>query len=182
MSETNKTARKLTGGVVTVILLLLCLGITTFALVYSMLRVDDNLFQTGIVKLNLNDGEPVIKEDEFLFEPGMRVQKTFFLKNESSCDVYYKLYFENVEGKLGDILDVTIKDQDETLYQGKLSSLTKEAVGPADDILKLQEQREFTILFYFPKETGNEAQNLGVSFDLSADAVQTKNNPERKFQ
>lgn len=69
MREPNKTAKKLTGSVITIILLAACLCITTFALVYSTVAVENNLFQTGAVKINLNDGQPVIEEREFLFEP-----------------------------------------------------------------------------------------------------------------
>lgn len=72
-----KTAKKLTASIATVIILAVCLCITTFALAYSMVAVDNNLFQTGEIKVNLNDGKPVIEEDEFLFEPGMTVEKDF---------------------------------------------------------------------------------------------------------
>ena len=100
MDKQTKTAKKLTGSIVTVVVLAVCLCITTFALVYSAVAVDNNLFQTGEVKINLNDGKPVIEEHEFLFEPGMTVEKDFFLANQSSTDVYYRLYFDNIEGGL----------------------------------------------------------------------------------
>ena len=48
MAET-KTAKKLTGGIVAIVLLALCLCLTTAALVYASVSVDDNLFQTGTV-------------------------------------------------------------------------------------------------------------------------------------
>ena len=69
MTET-KTAKKLTGGIITIIILAVCLCITTFALVYETVSVENNLFHTGEVKINLNDGKPVIREHEFLFEIG----------------------------------------------------------------------------------------------------------------
>ena len=53
MSEKNKTAKKLTASVVAVIILAVCLCITTFALVYSTVAVDNNLFQTGEIKIDL---------------------------------------------------------------------------------------------------------------------------------
>ena len=53
MSE-NKTAKKLTASVAAIIILAVCLCITTFALVYSTVTVDNNLFQTGEIKINLN--------------------------------------------------------------------------------------------------------------------------------
>ena len=81
MREQNKTVKKLTANVAAVIVLAICLCITTFALVYSTVAVDNNLFRTGVIKINLNDGKPVIEEHEFLFEPGMTVEKTFFIEN-----------------------------------------------------------------------------------------------------
>ena len=182
MSEKNKTAKKLTASVVAVIILAVCLCITTFALVYSTVAVDNNLFQTGEIKIDLNGGQPVITEHEYLFEPGMTVEKPFYIENQGTWDVYYKLYFDNIEGGLADVLDVEIRDGDTVLFNGKIADLTKEKVGAADDVLRLHERRELTISFHFPEEAGNDAQNLYLSFDLKADAVQTKNNPNRLFE
>lgn len=90
MSSNQKTtSKKLTASVVTVFVLAICLCITTFALIWATVSVENNLFHTGIVKINLNDGKPVIEEHEFLFEPGMTVKKDFFIENQSTWDVYY---------------------------------------------------------------------------------------------
>lgn len=118
MSE-SKTAKRLTGGIVAIVVLAICLALTTFALVYTTVAVENNLFHTGEVKLNLNDGHPVIREHEFLFEPGMTVQKTFFIENDSTWDVYYRLYLDNVSGGLADVLTVTILDGDRVLYTAR---------------------------------------------------------------
>ena len=125
MSET-KTAKRLTGGIIAIIILAVCLCITTFALVYASVSVENNLFHTGGVKINLNDGKPVIREHEFLFEPGMTVVKDFFIENDSTWDVYYRLYLDNVSGGLSRVLTVTIKDGDKTLYSGTANELTKQ--------------------------------------------------------
>lgn len=130
--KTSKTAKKLTGSIIAVAILSLCLCITTFALVYSTVSVENNLFHTGIVKINLNDGKPVIEEHEFLFEPGMTVEKEFFIENQSTWDVYYKLYFEDIEGGLADVLEVSVRDGDKVLLSGKMSDMTKDNVGAAD--------------------------------------------------
>lgn len=181
MQNKTKTAKRLTASVVVIILLSICLAVTTFALVLSMVSVEDNLFKTGTVKINLNDGKPVIEENEFLFEPGMTVKKDFYLKNESSCDVYYKLYFQNVNGGLADVLEVKICDDDKVLFEGTPKSLNKENIVAADDTLRLGEIKELQIYFHFPEESGNEAQNLFLNFDMAADAVQTKNNLNKEF-
>lgn len=181
MSNKNQTEKRLAAGIFAIIVLAVCLCITTFALVYATLWVDNNLFRTGGVKLNLNDGAPVIEEYEYLFEPGMTVVKDFFLENQSTGDVYYKLYFENVEGDLAEVLDVDILWGEKVLYSGKMTELTKKTAGAAEDILLLNERRVLQIRFHFPENAGNEAQNMTLTFDLSAEAVQTKNNPDRVF-
>ena len=180
MTET-KTAKKLTGGIVAIIVLAVCLVITTFALVYASVSVENNLFRTGEVKINLNDGEPVIREHEFLFEPGMTVKKDFFIENESTWDVYYRLYFDNVSGGLADVLEITVKDGDKVLYSGTANELTKQNVVAADDTLKIGQRRNLIVIFHYPESSGNDTQNLDLTFTMCAEATQTKNNPNKLF-
>ncbi len=181
MSET-KTAKKLTGGIVAIVLLAVCLLITTAALVYATVSVENNLFHTGEVEINLNDGEPVIREHEFLFEPGMTVKKDFFIENNSTWDVYYRLYLDNISGGLADVLDVTIKDGDKVLYSGTANELTKQNVVAADDTLKIGQRRNLTVYFHYPESSGNNTQNLDLTFTMYAEATQTKNNPNKLFR
>ncbi|GFI55439.1 hypothetical protein IMSAG013_00483 [Clostridiales bacterium] len=181
MKNNSTTSKKLTASVTAVVVLAVCLCITTFALVWATVSVEGNLFHTGTVKINLNDGRPVVEEHEFLFEPGMTVKKDFFIENQSTWDVYYKLYFADVEGGLANVLEITVKDGDKVLYSGKAANLTKENVGAADDVLKLNERRNLTVYFHFPEGVGNNTQNLVLTFSMKADAVQTKNNPNRVF-
>ena len=181
MKNNSTTSKKLTASITVVVILAVCLCITTFALVWATVSVEGNLFHTGTVKINLNDGKPVIEEHEFLFEPGMTVKKDFFIENQSTWDVYYNLYFTDVDGGLADVLEVTVMDGGKVLYQGLAGDLTKENVGAADDILKLNERRNLTVYFHFPEESGNSVQNLVLTFSMKADAVQTKNNPNKLF-
>lgn len=177
----SPTAKRLTGGIVAIVVLAICLLITTLALVYATVSVDNNLFHTGEVNINLNDGQPIINEHEFLFEPGMTVEKSFFIENDSTWDVYYKLYLDNVSGGLANVLTVTIKDGDKVLYSGTADELTKQQVVAADDTLKVKERKRLTATFHFPEEKGNETQNHNLVFTLCADATQTKNNPNKLF-
>lgn len=177
----NKTAKRLTGGIVAIVALAVCLCITTFALVYASVSVENNLFHTGKVKINLNDGKPVIREHEFIFEPGMTVKKDFFIENDSTWDVYYRIYLENVSGGLADVLEITVKDGDRAMYFGTASELTQQNVTAADDTLKIGQKRNLTVYFHFPEDKGNETQNLDLTFTMCAEATQTKNNPNRLF-
>lgn len=181
MKGNNRTVKKLTGSIIAVIVLALCLCATSFALVWATVAVDNNLFQTGKVEINLNNGEPVIEEHEFLFEPGMTVKKDFFIKNESTCDVYYRLYLDNIAGGLADVLEITIMDGERTLYHGTAAELGRANVAPADDTLRVSERRDLAVYFHFPEEAGNSAQGMNLTFDMCADAVQTRNNPDRLF-
>ena len=181
MKGNSNTAKKLTGGIAAIIILCICLVVTTVALVYQVVSVENNVFHTGTVSINLNDGKPVINEHEFLFEPGMTVKKDFFIQNQSTWDVYYRLYFDSIGGDLADILEVTIADGDKVLYEGTANNLSRENVAAADDVLKTGQRRELTVSFHFPESEGNSAQGAELSFTLYADATQTKNNPGRVF-
>ena len=178
----NKTAKKLTGGIIAIVILAVCLFITTFALVYATVSVENNLFHTGGVKINLNGGKPVIQEHEFLFEPGMTVEKEFFIENESSGDVYYRIYLDNVSGGLANVLDITVKDGERVLYSGTANELTRQNVTAADDTLKIGQRRTLKAVFSFPADKGNAAQNLDLTFTICAEATQTKNNPNKLFR
>lgn len=181
MKNKSSSGRRLTIEIAVVIILLICLSVTSIALIYAVVSVDNHLFHTGKIKINLNDGEPVIREHEFLFEPGMTVEKEFFIQNQSTWDVYYRLYFDKVEGGLADYLEITILDGDRVLYKNSAVNMKRDYTVAADDILRINETRNLTIRFHFPEESGNAAQNLTLSFELCADAVQTKNNPNKLF-
>lgn len=182
MRNTKKNiSKKMTGSIMLTVILSICLCITTFALVYATVSVDNNLFNTGKVEINLNDGNPVIREHEFLFEPGMTVKKDFFIENNSSWSVYYKLYFDHVSGGLADVLEIAVKDDENTLYEGTASTLNRVDVQAVEEMLQVGEKKILSVYFHFPENRGNDTKNLTLAFDMSADAVQTKNNPERVF-
>ena len=170
-------------SVFTLVLLCLSLCVTSFALAYTVIQVENNYFQTGGIEIDLNNGEPVITSDEFLFEPGMTVEKPFYIQNNGTWAVYYKLYFSEVSGNLGDVLDVTILDEaGNELLSGKLSELTKANVPALENSLEVDERQDMTVRFHFPELSGNTYQGGSLTFELSAIAVQTKNNPEKEFE
>lgn len=177
----NPLEKKLGFGIVMLFVLIGCLCITTVALTRTVLLVRDNYFQTGLVKINLNDGEPVIRDDEYIFEPGMTVVKEFFIENQSTDSVYYRLYLDNIEGELADIIEITILDGAKSLYSGLARDLTKELSLAADDKLLVNERRELEIWFYYPPDEGNRGQAQALEFDLCAQAVQTRNNTDKQF-
>ncbi|MBQ7822277.1 MAG: hypothetical protein IJ391_08360 [Clostridia bacterium] len=181
-NRTNRLEKKLSLGIVVLFVLIGCLCITTVALTRTVLVVKENYFETGLVKINLNDGEPVIREDEYIFEPGMTVVKNFFIQNESTDDVYYKLYFDNVDGNLADIIEISILYGNKSLYNGLAQDMTRDLAVAADDVLRVDERRELEIWFYYPPTEGNRGQAQALEFDLCAEAVQTRNNPDKLFE
>lgn len=194
----NNIQRRLTINLVTIIILAICLCITTFALVSSM-WVRNNTFDTGKVDIDLwgeyyeatkdttdpnGPDKSIIHESEFLFEPGMTVKKPAYVTNNSTDPVYCKLYFKDIAGELANILEITIKDGDKVLYTGKASNLTgADAEHWALDktIIGMKEKKTYTVFFHYPKDEGNAGQNQYLTFTMVAEAVQTKNNPEARF-
>lgn len=61
MNKQKQIRKKLTASVVTMVILAFGLCITTFALVYSIVTVDNNRFQTGTGKNQPNGGKPVMR-------------------------------------------------------------------------------------------------------------------------
>lgn len=177
----NNTQKRLASGIITIVVLAICLCITTFALISSIVSVDKNLFHTGSIKINLNDGKPVISEDEFTFEPGMTVKKDFFIENEGSWQAYYKIYLDDVTGGLAKVLQITIKEDSKILYSGTAAQLTKQQVKAADDLLEAGEHKDLSVYFHYPQNAGNASQGNSMTFTICADATQTKNNPNTVF-
>ncbi len=174
--------RRLTLRIVLVVLLCLLLSIASFAAGYYLYRVSDNQFQTGTIDIDLNGGAPVITAGEYLFEPGVTVEKEFYIQNNSTWAVYFRLFFEEDAGALGDILLVTLLDADGTeLHTGRLNDFTDRQNPIYQGELAVDQRRVMTLRFHFPEEAGNRWQAEELEFRLSAVAVQTKNNPDKEF-
>ena len=118
---------------------------------------------------------------ELPYEPGMTVRKNFFIENDSTWDVYYRLYLDNISGGLADVLTVTVKDGSKIICSGSASELTQQNALAADDTLRIGQRRDLTVEFYFPEDKGNDTQDLDLTFTLCAEATQTKNNPNKLF-
>ncbi len=175
--------KRLSISLVHLVLLCVCLCITSFALGYTVFEVKYHTFQTGGIEIDLNGGKPIITADEFLFEPGMTVEKPFYIQNNGTWEVYYKLYFSHVSGNLSNVLEVSIlNESDHILLSGKLTELTKNHVPALENELGVGERHNLMVRFYFPEDTGNSTQSGTLAFELSAFAVQTKNNPNKEFE
>ena len=99
-----------------------------------------------------------------------------------TMDVYYRIYLENMDGGLAEMLEITIKDGRGVLYSGKAAGLIKEKAKALDRVLHVDETAWLSVAFYLPKDAGNIAQKTEMLFNICADAVQTKNNPDKLFE
>ena len=171
--------KKLQINIVTLILLCLGLCIASFAAASMMIRYDvkDNFFQTGGIDIDLNGDKPIIPA--CLIEPGVPVEKEFYIKNNGSWEVFYKLYFEEVKGELADVLEITIYEKDSpeiVLLEGKINDLVHaDRLDIAGELERGQTQ-ELIARFHLPEDAGNEYKDKSLEFKMSAIAVQTKNN------
>lgn len=186
MPASNASKKLLASGILLAVLSL-CLCVTTFAIALSTISLKNNVFQTGFVKIDLNGQKPIIDDRGLVFAPGMTEEKNFYIKNIGTCDVYYRLYLKNVDGSLSDILSITLKDGDTVLYDGKINALTKENPSEAgtlsyNETTGVGEIHTLIAIFHFPAGAAADLlQGQNLTFDLCADAVQTRNNPQKSF-
>ena len=180
MNEQN-LKKKLTVMIVIVVLLSLGLAITSFALASSIAQVRNNRFAMSMgVELTINDGKPVVDVTDMVYEPGGTYVSEFPIANLGTFDVWYRVYFTDVKGVLKDYITVTIKEADGTvLCKGTMSELSSDKVAVSS--LAAGEEKTLTIEFYFSSEAGNAAQGQSVSFNITANATQKQNNPNKDF-
>ena len=164
-----------------VIVLALGLSTTSMALVYHEVEIENNQFVTGKVSVCINDDQPIFDDDMF-FVPGMVVERDFTLRNDSTCDVYYRLYLTKVEGELAETLQVEVWSGETKLFSGTLAEMNGIKSEGADGTLAKGEEQIMTIVFSVPNDCTDALENCAVDFDLNADVVQTVNNPEGSFR
>ena len=180
MNEQN-IKKKLTMMIVTVVLLSIGLTVTSFALASSIAQVRNNRFTMSMgVELTINDGKPVVDVTDMVYEPGGTYVSEFPIANLGSFDVWYRVYLTGVTGELQDDITVTIKEKDGTvLCKGMMNQLTADKVMTGS--LAAGESKTLTIEFYFSPDADNSAQGQTVSFNITADATQKQNNPDKDF-
>jgi hypothetical protein len=71
-----KGAARTVGNLILAMALIIGLGATTVAIAASQVTLGNNIFQTGVLKVTLNEDKPVFDQD-ILLEPGMMVQQKF---------------------------------------------------------------------------------------------------------
>ena len=156
------------------------MGITTAALQYYKQTVDGNIFQTGTVKINLNDNKPIFDSD-ILVEPGMELHTNFTVRNEGTADCYYKLLLSCDETELAEQLEVKLLYKEEVLFEGTLMQMAAMETVTQSALLRQDEEVQLTLVLHMPETAGNALQNQITNFDVQVQAVQAANNPSRLF-
>ena len=181
MSRYKDTQRKVYGSIAAITALFLMLAITTYALVLSMVSVDGNLFAMGTIDIELNGGKTIFDDEDIHFEPGYSVKKDFTIENVGTADVYYRLYLEDMTGSLQESLIFEIYDGDKSLYHGPATDLCKETPCISDTPLAAGEMKTLTAVVRMSETAGNVQQSGKMTFSITVDAVQSKNNTEKLF-
>ena len=158
------------------------LAITTYALISAIVGVDGNIFETGTVDIELNGGKPVFDGSDMNIEPGYSAKKDFTVENKGTADVYYRLYLENVSGSLTDSLSFEIYDGDVLLFSGSAGEFTRETPCINSKVLEAGGTDTLTAVVKMEESAGNTYQGGGITFDITADAVQAKNNQDISFE
>ena len=218
----SSNLKKLIISIIIVIILMVCFITSTFALINNKVTVEDNKFQTGIVDIQISELEPIYSKEfdpqysdlepsqvenftKFLFEPGMLAAYTFSITNNSTTDVYYRLYLDiqedeetdELDNGLADLLEVTVTiddtddnpDNDTILFSNvKASNLSKDSINDfikdnpnSVDELDEGKSKSYKIYFHYPSDSNNSGQDKTLSFKLSVEAAQTKNNTNKEF-
>lgn len=174
--------KKYVRSFILLIVLLSMFLMTTYALLVASLTIYNNTFVTGEVKINFNDSKKVFDETDFRLSPGSSISKRMTIQNIGTGAVYYRLYMENVSGDLNDRLIFRIYGDNRLLKQTKASEFTRDNALIFDAPLEVNQTVTYVMEAYLPEDTENVYQNGVLHFDLIANAIQTKNNPNGIFE
>ena len=164
-------------GVRIVFIVLILISLTCIALAVGFKDVFmETVFQTGEVKIDLNEGEPIFDDNALDIEPNKKVIADFTVKNIGEVDCYYKVYLENIDGKIADNVVFDIYDSKNNLIKTvNVIDFTSANSIDLKTILTPQEEVSFTINAYLPSDSGNAYQTGKITFDVVAEGIQSKN-------
>lgn len=133
-------------------------------------------FLIGTIDINLNDGRPIINENEILFIPGICYKKDLWVKNDSTYTVQYGFYLSEIKGNFNGLL-ITLKDNNNIIiYSGKVIEFTKDNISYYYETIDIDQRINLSVTFELPTETGSAYKNTNISFVLNCKAIPFKNN------
>lgn len=175
------TRRAIWKRLIAVFVLGAMLAATSFALMLISVSVPDNAFETAAVSLDLNGGKPVFDGLDLLLEPGRTILRDFDVTNQSTVDVYCRLYLQKLEGPLSSMVVFSLYEGDKLLFEANAVDFDRTAPYTLPETLAPGEVKTLTLAVKMEETAGNRGQGTGLMFNLSADAVQARSNPNQAF-
>ena len=175
-----KKSKNVLRRLVVMLLLIFLFSISTLALSFKSVTIENNLFKTGSVSVKLAEDMPLF--DGVIFEPGMNIQREMVVSNEGSCGVYYRLYFTGFDEEISKALIVTLSDGTNTTYQGSLLTEANISSEKAMGYLDAGEEIMLQLTLSLPHTAGNVLQGDLQEFQININAVQAVNNPDQLFE
>ena len=114
--------------------------------------------------INLNDGKPIIRKDEFLIpNHNFTISKVFFIEyipaliNPSdeeyqkllTTKAYTKLYLDNIDGTAAEAIEITIENKNEVLYNGLMSHFIREKSNVIIENFNFGQRKDYTFTIKF---------------------------------
>lgn len=180
MNKHNETGKKVYRSIFAIALLFTMLVVTTYALVLSSVSSEGNGFYMGTVKIDLNGGNTIFDGTLNNIDENGNISKNFTVENSGTAEIYYRLYLDNIQGSMAKNVIFEIYDGDKLLYTAPPEKFTKQNPCYGAEPLAAGEVKTLTAVVKLASD--DETTAFGrMNFDITADAVQTKNNPERIF-
>lgn len=178
--EQGRRMTKAVGAGALVLSIVGCVALA-WALLLGYARLPFNLFETGTVSIDLNEGRPIFPEDGLTLEPGSTVVEEFTVTNTGTADAFYWVFLTDVEGELAPSLQVAVARGGEVLFSGSALELTSAAVCESPTALAPGSTDTLTATVHMAEQAGNTYQGEHIAFDVSVQAVQARNNEGRAF-
>ena len=81
-----------------------------------------------------------------------------------------------------EVLTFSVYDGEKLLYSGKAKDFSKQTPCVSDTPMSAGETRALTVVVKMDESAGDTYQAAGITFDITAEAVQAKNNPDKAFE
>lgn len=135
------------------------------ALTMYMLSIVNN---HDIIKVNIkDDATQVVEFQNLCLIPGEKCEYTISFSSEVADEYNLRLAFrETVENTLKNYVHIKIEANGEIVYDQLLATLFDNSNITLTVDLTDDRKNDIKIIYYLPKEIGNEAQNAEANFEL----------------
>lgn len=176
---TNATGFKLVMNTVMMALLSIILSILSLFMHFSPIAGETASFDSAAVDIDLNGGNKIFDNACAVLVPGEEVRRNFTITNSGNVAVWYRLIVSDADGPLADHATIAYYDGGSLLYEESVKGSA--AVDGYIGSMTPGQQLHLTAVL---KLTGSDILTMRTSymtFDITAQAVQLRNNPNRDF-